>query len=102
MRREAALELLEAAGVPSALADPRAEAAGQREAYRRFVHGTIEPMARVVEVEFRGKMDLPCSLDFGRLFAADLAGRTRGLKQLVDSGMPIGEALAVVGLATDV
>ena len=82
LRREAALELIEAAGVPSALADPRAEANGQREAFRRFVHGTIEPMARMIEAEMTAKAGLSCDLNFASLFAADLAGRGRALKQL--------------------
>ena len=98
LRREAALELIEAAGVPSALADPRAEANGQREAFRRFVHGTIEPMARMVEAEMTAKAGLSCDLNFASLFAADLAGRGRALKQLVESGVALADALDTVGL----
>ena len=98
LRREAALELIEAAGVPSALADPRAEANGQREAFRRFVHGTIEPMARMVEAEMTAKAGLSCDLNFASLFAADLAGRGRALKQLVESGVALADALETVGL----
>ena len=98
LRRDAALELIEAAGVPSALADPRAEANGQREAFRRFVHGTIEPMARIVEAEMAAKAGLSCALDFGSLFAADLAGRGRALKQMVESGVALADALDTVGL----
>ena len=89
LRRGAALEIIEATGVPSVLADPRAEANGQREAFRRFVHGTIEPMARLVEGEVSSKTGLECGLDFGSLFAADLAGRGRALKQMVESGVPL-------------
>ena len=98
LRRDAALELVEAAGVPSALANPSAEANGQREAFRRFVHATIEPMARIVEAEMASKAGLSCALDFGSLFAADLAGRGRALKQMVESGVALADALDVVGL----
>ena len=41
LRRDAATDLLSAAGVPGALVDSRAEAAGQREAYRRLIHGCV-------------------------------------------------------------
>ena len=98
LRRDAALELIEAAGVPSALANPSAEANGQREAFRRFVHGTIEPMARIVEAEITAKAGLSCALKFASLFAADLAGRGRALKQMVESGVALADALDTVGL----
>ena len=98
LRHSAALELIEAAGVPSALADPRAEAQGQREAFRRFVHGTVEPMARMVEAEMTAKAGLSCDLNFASLFAADLAGRGRALKQMVESGVALADALDTVGL----
>ena len=98
LRREAALELIEAAGVPAVLADPRAEAQGQREGFRRFVHATIEPMARIVEAEMTAKAGLPCALNFASLFAADLAGRGRALKQMVESGVALADALDTVGL----
>ena len=101
LRERASLDLLNATGVPSALADPEADAGAQREAFRRFVHSTIEPLARVVEEEVRVKLGVECDLDFGRLFAADLAGRTRGLKQLVESGVALGAALDIVGLGGD-
>ena len=82
LRREAALELIKAAGVPAVLADPRAEAQGQREGFRRFVHATIEPMARIVEAELTAKTGLACALNFASLFAADLAGRARSSRWL--------------------
>ena len=98
LRREAALELIEAAGVPAVLADPRAQAQGQREGFRRFVHATIEPMARIVEAELTAKTGLACDLNFASLFAADLAGRGRALKQMVESGVALADALDTVGL----
>ena len=98
LRRSAALELIEAAGVPAVLADPRAEAQGQREGFRRFVHATIEPMARIVEAEMTAKTGLACDLNFASLFAADLAGRGRALKQMVESGVALADALDTVGL----
>lgn len=98
LRRQSALDLLTAAGVPAALADPRAEAGGQREAFRRLIHGTVEPLARAVEAEVTAKLAIACRFDFDKLFAADLAGRGRVLKQMVDSGVPIDRALETVGL----
>ena len=101
LRRDAAADLLSAAGVPGALVDVRAEAAGQREAFRRLVHGTIEPLARAVENEVAAKLAMELRFDFKALFAADLAGRGRALKQLVDAGVALDLALATVGLGGD-
>ena len=101
MRREAAIDLLGVAGVPGALVDAGAEAGGQRESWRRLVHGTLEPLARVVEAEFAAKLGIELRFDFGQLYAADLAGRGRALKQLVESGVTLADALAVVGLDGD-
>ena len=98
LRRDAATDLLSAAGVPGALVDSRAEAAGQREAYRRLIHGCVEPLARAVENEVAEKLALDLRFNFGGLFAADLAGRGRALKQMVDSGVALDLALATVGL----
>lgn len=98
LRRESALDLLTAAGVPSALADPRAEAAARREGFRQLVHGTVEPLARVTETEIITKLGISCRFDFDKLFAADLAGRGRVLKQMVDAGVSIDRALETVGL----
>ena len=45
-------------------------------------------------------MGVPCGLSFETLFAADLAGRGRALKQMVESGVGLDEAMKIVGLAT--
>ena len=62
------------------------------------MHGTVEPLARAVEAEFAAKLEMQVRLDFGALFAADLAGRGRALKQMVDSGVSLDDALATAGL----
>ena len=44
------------------------------------------------------KTGLACDLNFASLFAADLAGRGRALKQMVESGVALADALDTVGL----
>ena len=54
------------------------DAAGQRESWRRFLHGSLRPMARIIEAELRAKLDAPeLALDLSELHAADVAGRAR-------------------------
>ena len=74
----------------------------RRRANGRHIGGSFtaasEPLARAVENEVAEKLALDLRLNFGGLFAADLAGRGRALKQMVDSGVALDLALAIVGL----
>ncbi len=101
LRSGAANELLSAMGVPPSLVDPASEGTSRRESYRLFAHTCLEPMARLVEAEWEAKTGMNCHLSFESLFAADLAGRGRVYKQLVDGGLSSVEALAIVGLRDD-
>ena len=87
--------IMGAAGVPVALVNPEA-GTDSREAWRRFLHGTLAPLARIVGAELR-RAGLPDSLSFNRLGASDLAGRSRAYKQLHESGMPEAEARGICG-----
>ena len=72
-----------------------------REAYRRFLHMTVQPLAALVETELRDKLDVPAlALDFGRLAAADVHGRARAWRSLVgqETKMPDADARRIVGL----
>ena len=74
---------------------------GQRESYRRALHAAVEPLARLVLEELRGKLELPeLEIDFRRLFAGDLAGRARAFQSLVGGGMEIERAATLAGLIT--
>ena len=98
LRRAAMLDLLAAAGVPPVLADARADGTSRREGFRQLLHSTVQPMARLVERELSEKLEAPISLSFRSLAAGDTAGRTRSVKQLTDAGLPLNQALEIVGL----
>ena len=93
----AAAEVLGACGVPVSLfvAD---NSQGQREAFRRYLHSTVQPLASLVAAELSAKMDADVSLGFDRLFAADLSGRARAFQSLVGGGMDPGKAAGLAGL----
>lgn len=102
VRREAMQDLLAAAGFPPALSDARVDGVARRESYRELLHGTIQPLARLFEAEYREKLDSPdFSLSFRRLAAGDTAGRTRSVKQLVEVGLSLDAALVMVGLVEE-
>ena len=87
-------------GVPPALATD-ADGTSQRESYRRFLHGSVSPVARLVEAELREKLDVPnLSISFDTLYAADLSGRARAWRSLVgrDAKMDAAKAARLAGL----
>ena len=89
----------DACGVPADLVRP---GPGGRESYRRWVAGSVAPLARLVADEFGRALDVPgLRLRFGALGAADVTGRARAWRSLVgneggDAGR--GRAPALVGL----
>ena len=70
------------------------------EAWRRFLHGSVDPVSKLVAQELSEKLEQAVTLDSG-LFASDVQGRVRAFQSLVGGGMPIGEAASVAGLIGD-
>ena len=101
LRSDAALSIFAACGVPPSLVTLPADGTGQREAWRRFLHGSVSPVARIVQGELRAKLDTPAlSLDFTALYAADVSGRARAFRSLAgkDANIPEDEARRLAGL----
>ena len=91
-------EVLNVCGVPVSLAMD-ADGTGQREAWRRFVMGSVEPLAQIVGEELGRKLDTPnLAFDFSGLWAHDLAGRAAAFQKLVAAGMDTQEAARVSGI----
>ena len=89
--------VLAACGVPVELVQP-ADAGGQREAWRRFLHGTIGPLSIILADELSRVFNRDVSLQFESLFASDIAGRARAFGSLVQGGIPIEKAASLSGL----
>ncbi len=99
LRSQAALTVLGACGVPPSLAMIPSDGAGQREGWRRFMHGTLVAVSDIVTAELREKLEVPdLELSFDRLFASDLAGRARAFQSMVGAGMEPGKAAGLAGL----
>ena len=93
----ASREVYAACGIPLSLV-AESEGTGQREGFRRLMHATITPLAKIVSEELSNKFETPISLSFDGLFAADLAGRARAFQSLVGGGMDVAKAAALAGL----
>ena len=101
LRRDAAQAVLSACDVPVELVTP-GDGTGQREAWRRFLHGTVSPLANLVVTELVAKLDTPSlTLSFDKLFASDLSGRARAFQSLVNGGMAVDQAAGLAGLLVD-
>ena len=93
----ASQEVFAACGIPLSLV-AASEGTGQREGFRRLMHATIAPLARIVAEELTRKFEVDIGLSFDGLFAADLAGRARAFQSLVGGGMDVSKAAALAGL----
>ena len=93
----ASREVYAACGIPLSLVD-KSEGTGQREGFRRLMHATIDPLARIVAEELSVKFETDIGLSFDGLFAADLAGRARAFQSLVSGGMDATKAAGLAGL----
>ena len=101
LRKDVQASILAACGCPGSLIE-RSDGTLSREEYRRFLHSTISPVARVVASELAVKLDTPgLAFDFSALFASDLSGRARAFQSMVGGGMDVGKAAALAGLMVD-
>ena len=101
LRKESILSVMSACQVPISLITD-ADGTSQREAWRRFVMGAVEPLSQRMAEELSRKLDLP-SLDFKfrSLWASDLIGRTQAFQRLVQGGMGIQEAVSAAGIMAE-
>ena len=93
----ASREVFAACGIPLSVVT-ESEGTGQREGFRRLLHSTIMPLARIVAEELSNKFEADISLGFDALFAADLSGRARAFQSLVGGGMDLAKAAGLAGL----
>ena len=100
LRTDAAMSVLSACGVPVSLVTD-ADGTSQREAWRRFAMGSVEPLLAQVADEVESKLDVRPEFDLRGLWAHDVAGRASAFKALVTGGMDIQAAAAASGVLSD-
>lgn len=87
-------------GVPVELAE-LGQGTAAREAWRRFLHATVDPLGKLIAEELSEKFEFPVSLNFDTLMASDISGRARAFQSMVGGGMDITKAAALSGLMTE-
>ena len=97
LRTDVERSILAACGIP-----PEAIQGGQgtasREAFRRFLHLTISPIADIMTAQLLSLTDDDVTLNFDRLMASDIQGRARAFQSMVGGGMAIDRAAQLSGL----
>lgn len=91
------LSVLAACGVPVELVS-QSDGTGMREAWRRFLHGTVAPLGKILEGELRKMYGGKAKVSFESLFASDIQGRARAFQSLAGGGMDLEKAAALSGL----
>ena len=97
LRIEAGMSVLSACGVPVSLATD-ADGTSQRESWRRFVMGAVEPLLEIVREELERKLETAISFDLTGLWAHDAAGRAQMFEKLTKNGVAVDDALRKSGL----
>jgi len=92
--------VLTACGYPVSLLGVQADGTAQREAWRRYLHGTVAPLGRIL-MDAAARAGLDISLNWEDLFASDISGRARAFQSLVGGGMSIEDAARNSGLLAD-
>ena len=77
-----------------------ADGTAQREAWRRWHLGTVQPLAKLLAHELTLRLETTVTLRLDK-YPTDLAGRASAFKALVTGGMAVTEAAAVSGLMID-
>ena len=91
--------VMAACGTPSELFLGSTTNAAAREAFRRFLHGTVSPLLDAMAAEAAHKLDTSgLRFDTVNLHAADVQGRARAFQSMVGGGMDVAKAAALSGL----
>ena len=94
-----------ALGVPADLVLGSSSESGSRESFRRLASTTINNILTTISREWESKMGTALQFDLDRLRSSDEVSRARAVgsranavSRLVDSGLPLSQAMAVVGI----
>ncbi len=90
-----------ACGIPASLMMADADGTSQREAWRRFLFGTVAPLGELVAEELSAKLETPVKISWDELRASDLQGRARAFASMVSAGMDKSRAETLAGFAPE-
>ena len=98
LREPVRLSVLACCGIPAAFSTSQTST-NWRESFRSFVFARVMPLSEIIAEELSVKLDERISFDFDALSAADVQGRSRAYKSLIDGGMPAAHAAMICGFS---
>ena len=103
IRQQLNQAVLAACGIPAALNQPDSGGSAVREAFRQFLHSTVQPIGARIAAQLTEKLEpeTPFSLTFDDLFAADISGRARAYGSLTAAGLDPNVAARIVGISAN-
>ena len=97
-RESLAVSIMSAFGIPPEIMMRSSEGTSQREGWRRFLYAGVKPLGAVIRDEITLKTESQCEINYTDLAAADLQGRARAFKQLIEAGMDTKQASIVTAI----
>ena len=98
LREPVRLSVLACCGIPAAFSTSQTST-NWRESFRSFVFARVMPLSEIIAEELSVKLDERISFDFDALSAADVQGRSRAYKSLIDGGMNAAHAAMICGFS---
>ena len=87
LRTATARDILSACGIPLGMVIAEGDGTRARESFRQFMASSLQPVAGLIAEELSQKFEVDISFSFENLHAADIAGRARAYKQLIEGGL---------------
>ena len=97
LRAQMSIDILQALGIPNDLVTPGTNE-GAREAWRRFLHGSLIPLGRKMSEELSEKLETDISFKWSEIAASDVAGRARAFASMTTGGLPVRTAAKASGV----
>ena len=98
LRRDVERSVLSCYGILPALFHPQAAGTALREAARTVHALSAVPVAELVAAQFSEALGEPVTLDLRRGRATDIATQARAVNSLVQAGLSVEDARAVIGI----
>lgn len=98
VREQLADGIAASCGIPPALIRGDSDATSLRESFRIFLHSTVQAVAGLMAEELSEKLETTVTLNFDKLFASDIQGRSRAFQAMTGGGLSIEQAARLTGL----
>ena len=98
LRRDVALDVGRACGIPPSLLAPTSTGQASREGWRQFVATAVDGLARRIEAQVLAQLGVEIRIDSTPLAGRDLAARAAAFARLAKGGVPIADARAAAGI----